>query len=93
MISPLRATLSVRLQPRASKNEVVGFKEGILYLRLTAPPVENTANRALEAFVADLLGVRKSQVSVIQGQKSRDKVLEILGLSSKQVHDRLSGKG
>jgi len=90
MSSAARATLSVRLQPNASQNEVTGFREGIIYLKVTAPPIENAANRALEAFLADLLGVRRSQVSILQGRKSRHKTLEITGMTQAQANEKLA---
>ena len=49
--------LKVRVQPRASRNEVTGWRDGVLSVRLTAPPVEGAANRACRDFLADLLGV------------------------------------
>ncbi len=86
------ARLSVRLTPRASSNAVVRYQAGVLFLRLSAPPVECAANAACCAYVADLLGLRPSQVSVCHGHKSRDKVLAITGLSEETVRERLSGR-
>lgn len=53
------AKVSVRVTPRASSNAVSGFRDGVLHLRLTAPPVEGAANEACRAFVAEILGVPK----------------------------------
>lgn len=89
--SPIETRLSVRLTPRASSNAVVRYSDGVLSLRLTAPPVEGAANAACCAFVAELLGVRSAQVMVSQGHKSRDKVLTITGLSEETVRERLYG--
>lgn len=75
--------LAVRLQPRASRNEVCGlFGEGSearLKLRLTAPPVDNAANGACQAFLAELFGVAKGAVRLVSGDKSKDKLWEIAG--------------
>ncbi len=60
-----------------------------LTVRVTAPPIDGAANAACCAFVAELLGVRPAQVMVSQGHKSRDKVLEITGLSEERVWERL----
>ena len=79
------ARLRVRLQPRASRNEVVGWQEGVLRVRLTAPPVEGAANKALTDFIAEVLGVKRAQVRLVSGQKSRDKVLEIEGLTEEEL--------
>ncbi|TCH96354.1 DUF167 domain-containing protein [Roseococcus sp. SYP-B2431] len=76
--------LAVRLTPRASRDGVDGVVEGpdgrrMLQLRLTAPPVEGAANAALIAFVAKALGLRKSEVAIVSGQKARIKLLELSG--------------
>lgn len=84
--------LSVRLTPRASANAVVRYADGVLFLRLAAPPVEGAANAAWASYVADLLGLRPSQVTVSHGHKSRDKVLAITGLSEETVRERLTGR-
>ncbi len=84
------ARLSVRLTPRASSNALLRFEDGVLHLRLTAPPVEGAANAACCAHVADLLGIRPAQVSVRHGHKSRDKILAVSGLSADAVGDRLA---
>ena len=82
--------LSIRLTPRASRNEVLHYEGGVLHLRLTAPPVEGAANLACCAFVADLLGVPKSTVSVKSGHRSREKTLAIESLTPEQVRRRLT---
>ncbi len=66
-------TLSVLVQPRASKNEIVGVHGGALKIRLTAPPVEGAANKACLDFLARLLGVRRSEMSIVGGHASREK--------------------
>ena len=89
--------LSVRVTPRASRTEVVSYAEGVLHVRLAAPPVEGAANAACCAFVAELLGLRASQVTVVAGQRSREKVLATESLSADAVEARLrpfaSGRG
>ncbi len=85
-------TLSIRIQPRASKNEVVRQEDGGLKIRLTAPPVDNAANEALVRFLADLLETSKSQVEIVSGHTSRDKVIRISGVSPEAVNQVLSGK-
>ena len=77
--------LSVRVTPRASANAVTGYANGVLAIRLTAPPVEGAANSACCAYVADLLSIAKSRVSVAQGAKSRDKVLSITAMSLEEL--------
>ena len=89
-MSEERAILNIRVQPRASRNEITDWKEGVLYIRLTAPPVEGAANKACMKFLAEALGVKRAQVSLVAGEKSRDKAIEIRGLSQKEAESRLS---
>jgi uncharacterized protein YggU (UPF0235/DUF167 family) len=84
------ARLSVRLTPRASTNTILRYAGGVLFLRLTAPPVEGAANAACCRYVADLLGIAPSLVSVQAGHKSRDKVLAIEGLTSNALESALA---
>ena len=79
------ATISVKIQPRASKNEIIRREDGGLKIRLTAPPVDGAANEALVKFLAHKLGVAKSCVEIVSGQTSRDKIIRIDGLSSEDV--------
>lgn len=78
-------TLTVRVQPRASKDEITGALEGALKVRLCAPAVENRANEALIELLADLLKTAKSAVRIQSGEHSRTKRVEIRGISKQQV--------
>ncbi len=75
--------LAVRLQPRSSKNEVCGLygegTESRLKLKLTAPPVEGAANAACQAYLAELFQIAKSEVRLVGGEKSKDKLWDIAG--------------
>jgi uncharacterized protein len=75
----------VRVQPRASKDEIAGAMEGALKVRLCAPAVENRANEALIEFLAGLLKTAKSAVRIQSGEHSRTKRVEIRGVSKQQV--------
>lgn len=79
------AILKLHVTPRSSRNEITGWRDDVLCVRLTAPPVEGAANAALLKFVADALGIRKSQVTLISGKTSREKTLKITGLSESDV--------
>lgn len=79
--TPKGVFLRVRLQPRSSKNSVEGVQGASLKVRLTAPPVEGSANKALVEFLSELTGVRKSSISIDSGLKSRDKRVKIEGAS------------
>ena len=69
--------IEVRVQPRASSNEIVGFREGVLRVRLQAPPVDGAANEALVELLADELGVPRRCISIASGFGSRNKVVEV----------------
>lgn len=86
-------TLTVRVIPRASKNEIAGVAEGVLKVRLIAPPVEGAANAALLAFLAGQLGLRRGQVTLLTGWSARQKLVRIVGLSAQEVERRLLGPG
>jgi uncharacterized protein len=76
---------SVRVQPRASKNEVAGELGGALKIRLQAPAVENRANEALVEFLAHLLKTPKAAVRILSGDRSRTKRIEVRGVTKQQV--------
>jgi uncharacterized protein len=73
------ADLSVRLQPRARRDEVVGERGGAVVIRVTAPPVDGKANEALCRLIAKAAGVPPSRVSVVRGHTSRDKIVRVEG--------------
>ncbi len=83
------ATFAIRVQPRASRNAVAGEMGDALKLALTAPPVEGKANEACVEFLANLLKVPRSSVTIASGESSRNKVIRITGLSAGQVEQRL----
>ena len=75
-------SFTVRVQPRASRDEIVGeYQEG-LKVRLTAPPVDDRANEALRRFLASKLKVTLAAVRIASGEHSRTKRVEIRGVSS-----------
>jgi uncharacterized protein len=74
--------LNVYIQPRANKNEIIGLYNNRLKIRITAPPVDDKANTALIAFIAKYLNVPKKQVTLVNGEHSRYKLLRIIGLKN-----------
>jgi uncharacterized protein len=84
------AIFPVRVQPRASKDEIAGEMNGALKVRLQAPAVENYANDALIEFLAQLLKTPKSAVRILSGDRSRTKRIEIRGVTPQQIHSLLS---
>lgn len=73
--------IHVHIQPRASKNEIVGVHGDSLKVRLTSPPVKGAANAMLLEFIAKKLGIAKSMVEIVSGEKSRHKALRVEGAS------------
>jgi uncharacterized protein (TIGR00251 family) len=80
----------VRVQPRASRNQVLSTGEPPqITLRLTAPPVEGAANAACRAFLADLLGIAPSCVTLVRGETTRHKCFRLRNVDAGQVRQRL----
>ena len=76
---------TVRVQPRASRNEIAGVMDGALKVRLQAPALEDRANVALCEYLAELLKTPKSAVRILSGDRSRIKRIEIRGVTEVQV--------
>jgi uncharacterized protein (TIGR00251 family) len=76
---------TVRVQPRASKDEIAGEIAGALSVRLQAPAVEGRANEALIEFLAELLKTSKGAVRILSGERSRIKRLELRGVTKQQI--------
>ena len=83
--------IAVKVVPRAAKDEIVGWLDGTLRVRVTAPPQDGRANRALEQLLAAKLGVKKSAVVVAAGHTSAHKRLAIEGLTHDEIVRRLTG--
>jgi uncharacterized protein (TIGR00251 family) len=72
--------LRVRVTPRAGKNEIAGERDGVLLVRVTAPPEGGKANTAVCRLIASALGIGQTRVTVMRGAGSRDKLLRIEGV-------------
>lgn len=75
------ATVSVRVVPRSSKEGVAGFEGGIVRIRLNAPPVEGKANEALVRFLSKAVGVPKSRITLVTGERGRSKIVRVDGIT------------
>ncbi len=82
--------ISLRLNPGAARSEVVGFADGILQVRVAAPPVKGQANKELIAVLSQALAVGKGALTIVRGHTSRNKVVAIAGLSREDIIKRLS---
>lgn len=83
------ARLSIRVHPRSARESVEISEDGRIVVRVHAPPVEGAANDAVVHAMAEALGVRRSQVRVVLGSRSRDKVVEIDGMVAEKALDQL----
>jgi uncharacterized protein (TIGR00251 family) len=84
------ARIEVRVQPRASRDELVGFRNGVLHARVCAAPVRGEANRALCRLIARRAGVAPSRVEVIRGGRGRSKLVRVAGVRLQELLDALS---
>ena len=80
-----KVSFAVRVQPRASRDEIVGEYQDALKIRLTAPPVDDRANEALRNLLASRLKVPLAAVRIAAGEHSRTKRVEISGISRASV--------
>lgn len=82
--------LAVRVTPRARKNAVSQIlSDGTIKIKLTAPPVDSKANKALIKYLSELFDVNPSEVEIIAGEKSRNKLVSIYGMDSEIVNQRI----
>jgi uncharacterized protein (TIGR00251 family) len=84
------ASFAVKVQPRAKKNAITGEVGDALKIALTAPPLEGRANEACIDFLASLLKLPRSSVSIASGQTSRSKVIRVAAISAAEVKARLT---
>jgi hypothetical protein len=92
---PIRSTTSgvtfaVKVQPRTKRNAVAGQLGDALKIALTAPPLDGRANQALVEFLAEILNVPRSSITIAAGRSSRRKVVAIAGLSAEEAGRRLA---
>jgi uncharacterized protein len=83
--------ISVRLQPRARANEILGERDGVWLVRVSAPAVDGRANDALCRLIAKRAGVGVRQVSIVRGVRARDKVVRVAGIGAKELREALAG--
>lgn len=84
--------LRVRVQPRAPRSEIVGWRvDGSLAVRVAAPPVEGQANAAVAALLAGVLQLRPSAVTIEHGVRGRDKLVRVAGLTPAEIRRRIGG--
>jgi len=85
------AAISIRVTPRAKKNEIVDIlADSTIKIKLAAPPVEGKANVELIKFLSKILGVKKSDLEIVAGKTGRDKLVSVLGHSPGEIHEIIS---
>ena len=70
-------TIKIKVAPRAKQNKIAGWKQDVLRVHVSAPPVDGKANKALIKLLADEWGISKSDIKIVKGETSREKILEI----------------
>lgn len=85
--------LNIRVIPRAKRSEVAGTRGDAWLVRLQAPPVDGAANEELIALLAKLLGVPRRAVTIVGGERSREKRVHVAGIAAAAARDRLSAQG
>jgi uncharacterized protein (TIGR00251 family) len=88
-MSQQRATITLRVQPNARRSEVLKLEDGVLHVRVAAPPVKGKANKELVGFLSRSLGVSKSSITIEKGFTSRTKVIAVAGLDREGITKRL----
>jgi uncharacterized protein len=81
--------VTVRLTPRAGRNEIAGERSGVLLVRVTAPPVDGRANDALCRLIAKRARVGVRSVSIVRGASQREKVVRVEGIGTRELRSAL----
>jgi uncharacterized protein len=82
-------TFAIRVHPRAKKNSITGEVGDALKISLTSPPVDGRANEDCVRFLANLLKVPRSSITIASGQTSRNKLIRVSGITAQRVRERL----
>ncbi len=88
MVEKEQTKIVARVQPNASQNKVLGFKDGVLQVRIAAPPIKGKANQELITFLSDILGISRSNLTIEKGITGKRKIVRITGLTQSQVMER-----
>lgn len=88
-----KTVIAVHVQPNARKNEITGYAADVLRIKIAAPPVKGKANAELIDFLSQALSIRRGDIAIARGKTSRDKLVEINGLTRQMVLDKLLPQG
>jgi uncharacterized protein (TIGR00251 family) len=86
-------TFSVKVVPRARRDEIVGVEDGAVKVRLNAPPVEGKANAALVKFLAQTFGVKQADVQILRGENARHKLVSVWGVTGEKFRELFGTEG
>lgn len=86
-----KTALRIQVQANARKTAFAGFHEGMVKLKVAAPPLEGKANKAVTTYLAHFFGVAKDKVQLVRGERSRQKTLILAGLREEEVYAKLPG--
>ena len=89
MEQEIQAKITVQVQPNASQNKITRFEDGVLYLKIAAPPEKGQANKVLLEFLSSITGIRKSNLTIEKGITGKRKIIVINGLTQDQVVKQL----
>jgi uncharacterized protein (TIGR00251 family) len=81
--------LAAKVTPNAGSNEITGFRNGVLLVKVAAPPDKGKANRELVEIIAEKLEIKRSAILIIKGQTSRHKTIIIEGMTAEELQKRL----
>jgi len=81
--------LQVQVQPNSKRNEILGFDGRILKVKISAPPVDGKANKALIEFLSKFFGIRKSAITIEKGETGKKKTILLEGMTQSQIQERL----
>ena len=84
--------IALRVYSSTNRSEVVGFRNGVLQVKVSAPPIKGKANRELITLLSQLLKIGKGSINIVKGHNIRSKVIAIDGLSREEVMKRISSK-
>jgi uncharacterized protein len=84
--------ISIKVQPNAGRNQIVGLVEGVWKIKIGAPPDKGKANKELIDLLSRILDVRKDRLALVRGQTSHNKVVDITGLTADEVSARLQAQ-
>ncbi|HOX99293.1 MAG TPA: DUF167 domain-containing protein [Smithella sp.] len=84
-------TFDIHVTPHASRAEITSIQDGAFKVRVTAPPVEGAANEACIKLLAQELGLKKSQMEIVAGAKSRKKTVTVKNISKTDLESKING--